>query len=162
MQALTPRQAVLIPQGRSAGSASTPSQEGNKQPRNSAGNAGIHSQQTAPNSPLMPGRSAGSADTLAQADQSLSPSQGASALQWGMLLLPWTIQVSLGNKGRDLEGRYPSSLSHDKPNLYLLGVPPNQEENTIEDHSHKWIINLSSKPLTQAQRTFLAKDPIIP
>ena len=30
---------------------------------------------------------------------------------------------------------------------------------SLEDPSSKWVINLSSKPLTQAERTILAKGP---
>ena len=87
------------------------------------------------------------------------PANVPLAVQQGMLLLPQAIQpVSPGNKGRDMEGRHPSSLpSQDNPNL--LGVPPTQGENTLEDPSHKWVINLSSKPLIQAQRSLLAKGP---
>ena len=33
--------------------------------------------------------------------------------------------------------------------------------NTLEDPNLKWVINLSSKPLTQAQRSVLAKGPSI-
>ena len=35
----------------------------------------------------------------------------------------------------------------------------NQRDNSLEDPRHKWVINLSSKPLTQAQRLLLAKGP---
>ena len=37
--------------------------------------------------------------------------------------------------------------------------PPQREENTLEDPKLKWVINVSSKPLTQAQRSLLAKGP---
>ena len=47
-----------------------------------------------------------------------------SITKGGCRFFPRTIQVSLGNKGRAPEGRWPSSPSQDKPNLYPLGVPP--------------------------------------
>ena len=39
------------------------------------------------------------------------------------------------------------------------GSTTSQRENTLEDPSHKWVINLSNKPLTQAQRSLHAKGP---
>ena len=39
-----------------------------------------------------------------------------------------------------------------------MSSPPGRW-NTLEDPSHKWVINLSSKPLTQPQRSLLAKGP---
>ena len=38
-------------------------------------------------------------------------------------------------------------------------LPPQNRGNTLEDPNIKCVINLSSKPLTQAQRSVLAKDP---
>ena len=38
-------------------------------------------------------------------------------------------------------------------------LPPQNRSNTLEDPNLKWVINLSSKPLTQAQRSVLAKGP---
>ena len=80
------RQAVLVP--RQAGSTSQERvqtvqvlspRQANPQPRNSVGNTGFHSQAGNPKPlPLLPGRSSGSVDTLPQAHQSLSPSQGTS------------------------------------------------------------------------------------
>ena len=89
----------------------------------------------------MPERSAVSAGTLPQADRVSVLAKVPLALQWGMPLLCWTIQVSQGNMGRGPEGRFPLQSG----------------KNTIEDPSHKWVINLSHKPLTQAQRSLLAK-----
>ena len=37
--------------------------------------------------------------------------------------------------------------------------PPQEDENPIEDPNLKWVINLSSTHLTQAQRSLLAKGP---
>ena len=105
-QALIPRQARLIPQGRSDGSARTPSQAGNPHPRNSAGNAGIHSQAGNPPKPppLLPGRNGGSADILPQADQSLSPSQGASgATAWDGTSCPDNTSIT-GKQGQRSSG----------------------------------------------------------
>ena len=48
------------------------------------------------------------------------------------------------------------------PRQGLLGLPgilPPRGENTLEDPKLKGVINLSSKPLTQAQRSVLAKGP---
>ena len=44
-------------------------------------------------------------------------------------------------------------------NVGLLGVLHQEGGSTLEDPSHKWVINLSSKPLTQAKRSLLAKGP---
>ena len=74
MQALFPRQAVLIPQlGRSAGSAGALSQTGsaNPQPRRSAGTLSQAGSISFP----QPGRNAGSAGTLSQAGSISPPSQ---------------------------------------------------------------------------------------
>ena len=38
-------------------------------------------------------------------------------------------------------------------------LPSQNRENIQEDPSLKWVINLSSKPLTQAQRSVLVKGP---
>ena len=37
--------------------------------------------------------------------------------------------------------------------------PSPSNDNSLEDPNPKWVINLSSKPLTQAQRSVLAKGP---
>ena len=37
--------------------------------------------------------------------------------------------------------------------------PSQGDENAMEDPKLKWVINLSSKPLTQAQRSLLVKGP---
>ena len=39
-------------------------------------------------------------------------------------------------------------------------LPSQNRGNTLEDPNLKWVINLSNKPLTQAQRSVLVKDPI--
>ena len=39
------------------------------------------------------------------------------------------------------------------------GLSPQRGGNTLEGPGHKWVINLSSKPLTKAQRSLLAKVP---
>ena len=66
----------------------------------------------------------------------------------------------MGKKSRDLEGRCPGLPSLDKPIPGLPVVPSNQRDITLGDPSHKWVINLSNKSLTQAQRSLLAKGPI--
>ena len=38
-------------------------------------------------------------------------------------------------------------------------LPPQNRGNTLEDPNPKWVINLSSKPLTQALRSLLVKGP---
>ena len=38
-------------------------------------------------------------------------------------------------------------------------VPRSSNDNSLEDPNPKWVINLSSKPLTQTQRSVLAKGP---
>ena len=73
-------------------------------------------------------------------------------------------QGLLGDKGLDLEAqlRCPVfSLSQNPTtfNLGHLGVHPYQGEDSIDDPSYKWVKNLSSTPLTQAQTSLLTKGP---
>ena len=89
--------------------------------------------------PSLPGRSAGSADTLPQADWSLHPSKGAPGTTVGDAASSPDNKVLLGNKGRDLEAGALAPSAQDKPKLYLLGVPlPVRGKH---HPSHKWVIN---------------------
>ena len=47
------------------------------------------------------------------------------------------------------------------PGKALNPLPPNRfpQGSSSEDPNPKWVINLSNKPLTQAQRSVLAKEP---
>ena len=107
----------------------------------------------------MLGRSAG---TLSQADQSLSPNQGTSGTtaRDAASSPDYTTNIT-SEQGQRLRGQVPKLPSQlGQANLGLLGVlPPSQGGNTLEDPSHKWVINLSSKPLTQAQMSLLAMGP---
>ena len=89
------------------------------------------------------------------------PAKAPLGLQQGMLILPQTVHlVSPLNKSRDPEGRSPSSpWLEPAQSMPSISSPSNQRENTLEDPSHKWVINLSSNPLTQAQRSSLANGP---
>ena len=51
------------------------------------------------------------------------------------------------------------SSSQGRHPLVLPGILPPRGENTLEDPKLKWVINLSRKPLMQAQRSLLAKGP---
>ena len=55
----------------------------------------------------------------------------------------------------DSTGSWESNLTPNPPNRLLQGSSP-------EDPNPKWVINLSSKPLTPAQRSVLAKGPNFP
>ena len=149
---------VSIPQpGRSAG---TQSQVGiisqadctHPQPRNSAGNAGIYSQAVSTNPfPFhMPGRRAGSADTPPQADCSFSPSQGTSGTTVGdAASSPDNTTGITGELGQRSRGQVPQLPQLGQAQFMpSRGSPSNQRGNTLEDPSHKWVINISSKPLT--------------
>ena len=66
------------------------------------------------------------------------------------------INAEQGLRPRGQAPWLPSQLRHTQPRPSR--VPPRQGE-TLKDPSHKWVIKLSSKPLTQAQRSLLAKGP---
>ena len=80
--------------------------------------------------PKQPERNAGSAGT--QSHTASTPPQASSA-------------------SSPQAGSYPPISSRNSP--------PQRGENTLEDPRLKGVINLSSKHLTQAQRTLLAKEP---
>ena len=70
--------------------------------------------------------------------------------QEGMQMLnPWLTVLLPRHLGLVLPRQVP---------LGLPGILP-QRENTLEDLKLQWVINLSSKSLTQAQRSLLAKGP---
>ena len=65
------------------------------------------------------------------------------------------LQVSQGNSTafqKDSAGYWESNPTPNPPNRLPQGSSP-------EDPNPKWVINLSSKPLTPAQRSVLAKGP---
>ena len=47
-----------------------------------------------------------------------------------------------------------------QPNSQVNYASKSFNDNSLEDHNPKWVINLSSKPLTQAQKSVLGKCPI--
>ena len=139
VQAVIPRQA-----GWSADSAGTYFQAGsaNPQPRRSAG---TYSKADSVNPPIsQEGMQAVQALFPNQA-QSPSPSQGASGATVGDVTSSPDNRAGITRE----QGLRPRSSR---------GSPP-AEGNTLEDPSHKWAINLSSKPLTEAQRSLLGKGP---
>ena len=95
----------------------------------------------------QPGRYAGTTGTLSQTGWSLSPSQCGFGASAGDAASSPDNTVGI-TREQGLRPR-PSRDS------LLLG----RRANTIEDPNHKWVINLSSKPLTQAWRSLLAKGP---
>ena len=98
----------------------------------------------------MQGRSAGSADTFLQAGQSLSPSLGASDATTGdtaSSLDNTSITMEQGQRPRGQAPQLPQ-LGQAQP-IPSRGYPSSQEESTKEYPSHNWVINLSSKSLTQ-------------
>ena len=46
-----------------------------------------------------------------------------------------------------------------QPSSEVNNANRSPNNNSLEDPNPKWVINLSSKPLTQAQRSVLAKGP---
>ena len=114
---LTPRQAVLVlvPQGRSAAAQALLLRQATTSPGIVQTMQAFMPRQAAPT--LFPSCWEG-----VQAVQTLFPRQTAVSVPakvtlvlWGMLLLPWTIHVSWGKKGRDLEDRHPRSPARTGP-----------------------------------------------
>ena len=79
-------------------------------------------------------------------------------------------QEALPQPGRNSGSASPQASSSSPPRQVALprqappqssrNSPPSQRgENTLQDSRLKWVINLSSKPLTRAQRSLLAKKP---
>ena len=80
--------------------------------------------QAALNLSPMPGRSAGSADTLPQTDQSLSPSHSASGATAGDATSLLDNTSITKERGQRPGGQVPWLPKPGQPNLYLLRVPP--------------------------------------
>ena len=93
----------------------------------------------------QPGRNADSAGAQSQACSTSSQASRFSSSQAGSTL-PEAVRVS-----------YPLAGISNTP--MSSRNSPQRGENTQEDPKFKWVINLSSKPLTQAQRSLLAKGP---
>ena len=80
------------------------------------------------------------------------------------MLSPWQVVLVLPSQGRvqavpTLFPRHAVVQATQEP-LCLPGIlPPQTGGNTLEDPKHKWVIDLPSKPLTQAQRSLLAREP---
>ena len=103
--------------------------------------------------PHQLGRSAG---TLSQAGQSLSPSLGVSGASVGedaasSVDKTASITGEQGLRPRVQGPQLPSQLGHTQPRPSRCS-PTRQGENTLEDLIHKWVINLSSKPLDSGSK----------
>ena len=96
-----------------------------------------------------------------QAVQPLLPRQTRLALMQRMTLLSQTIQkVSEGNKGRDPEARCPSSPSWEKPNSYLLGVPPpSRGKIPWKTQVISGVLTYPANLLPRLEKSLLAKRP---
>ena len=150
-----PQASSASPQpGRSTGSASTQSKVGSTHPY------------AVSVSPSLPGRNA---SILPQA-RSASPQSGesvgsASALPWEgsarplFQLVGQAIQALPPRQAGIIPLNLEAVQATQALPLGLLGVLAQRGENTLEDTRFKWVINISSKPLTKAQRSLLAKGP---
>ena len=114
-------------------------------------------------------RSAGSADTQSQTGQSLSPSNsnstsGATAGYATSSLDNATgVTGEQGLRPRRQVPQVPPKLGpQDTQPRPSRGLLPSEGIHNLHDPSHKWVINLSSTPLIQAQRSLLAKGPYYP
>ena len=139
-----------------AGSAGTQTQAGNTFPlavnSHQAGNTSSQACSTS----LWPGRNAGNAGVQSQAGSTsprqlvlVHPRQVAPLPSWKATQVVWVLNHRLpALLSSNLMLVLPRQASHRSPRH----SPPQRGENTLEDPKLKWVINLSSKPLTQAQR----------
>ena len=117
-----------------------------------------------------PGRNAGNADTQYQTGSTSPQAFNVSSSQAGNR----SSQVgstspqpgrNAGNAGTQFKADSTSPrhlglvLPRQAPCRSPRHSPPKRGENTLEDPKLKWVVNLSSKLLTQAQRSLLAKGP---